>query len=74
AVAVYAMKGFSNGEIAELRKTSIPTVKSQMKAIFRKAGLDNRQQLIAFLVEELLSGVALKNPEDVKDDPTDDPA
>ena len=64
AVAVFAMKGFSNAEIAELRKTSVPTVKSQMKAIFRKAGLENRQQLIAYLVEELLSGVVLKNSDD----------
>ena len=60
AVAIFAMKGFSNAEIAELRKTSVPTIKSQMNAIFRKAGLENRQQLIAFLVEELLSGVALQ--------------
>jgi DNA-binding CsgD family transcriptional regulator len=60
AVAVYAMKGFSNAEIADLRQTSVATIKSQMNAIFRKAGLDNRQQLIAYLVEELLSGVALQ--------------
>jgi DNA-binding CsgD family transcriptional regulator len=60
AVAVYAMKGFSNAEIADLRQTSVATIKSQMNAIFRKAGLGNRQQLIAYLVEELLSGVALQ--------------
>lgn len=64
AVAVLAMKGFSNAEIATLRKISVPTVKTHMKAVFRKTGLDNRQQLIAFLVEELLSGVALNAPED----------
>lgn len=59
AVAVYAMKGFSNAEIAELRKTTVSTVKSQMNAIFRKANLDSRQQLIAYLVEELLSGLVV---------------
>jgi DNA-binding CsgD family transcriptional regulator len=64
AIAILAMKGFSNAEIAGLRKISVPTVKTHMKAVFRKTGLDNRQQLIAFLVEELLSGIALQPPED----------
>jgi DNA-binding CsgD family transcriptional regulator len=59
AVAVFAMKGFSNAEIAGLRGTSESTIKSQMNAIYRKTGLGNRQQLIAFLVEDLLAGVAL---------------
>jgi len=58
-VAIYAMKGFSNTEIAALRGTSASTVKSQMNAIYRKAGLNNRQQLISCLVEDLLSGVAV---------------
>lgn len=65
SVAIFAMKGFSNAEIAGLRKTSVATIKSQMNAIFRKAGLENRQQLIAYLVEELLSGVALQPVEPV---------
>lgn len=57
SVMIYAMKGFSNAEIAEFRSTSASTVKSQMNAIYRKSGLQNRQQLISFLVEELLAGV-----------------
>jgi len=57
AVAVFAMKGFSNAEIAALRGTSTATVKSQMNAVFRKAGLSNRLQLIALLVEDLLENV-----------------
>ncbi len=56
-VTIYAMKGFSNGEIADFRSTTASTVKSQMNAIYRKSGLANRQQLISFLVEELLAGV-----------------
>ena len=60
AVAIYAMKGFSNAEIADLRNTTASTVKSQMNAIYRKTGLGNRQQLISFLVEELMAGI---NPE-----------
>lgn len=65
AVAIYAMKGFSNAEIAEFRGTSAATVKSQMNAVYRKAGLTNRQQLISFLVEELLDNVGTNNFEDV---------
>ncbi|MCR8723393.1 helix-turn-helix transcriptional regulator [Frigidibacter sp. ROC022] len=57
AVTICAMKGFSNSEIAELRGTSASTIKSQMKAVFRKTELQNRQQLIAFMVEELLVGM-----------------
>ena len=34
------------------------TIKSQMNSIFRKAGFSSRQQLISFLVEELLAGVS----------------
>lgn len=59
AVAVYAMKGFSNAEVAKLRGTSAATIKSQLNAVYRKSGFANRQQLISFLVEELLSGVAV---------------
>lgn len=62
AVAIYAMKGFSNTEIAEIRGTGVSTVKSQMNSIYRKTGLSNRQQLIALLVEDLLSGVAVERP------------
>ena len=56
-VGLLAMKGFSNAEIADLRNTSLPTVKSQMTAIFRKSGCTSRQQLISYLVDELLQGV-----------------
>lgn len=62
SVVIYAMKGFSNAEIATFRSTSASTVKSQMNAIYRKSGLQNRPQLISFLVEELLAGV-LPDPE-----------
>lgn len=57
AVAIYVMKGFSNTEVADLRGTSVATVKTQLNAVYRKSGCANRQQLMSFLVEELLSGV-----------------
>lgn len=61
AVAIYAMKGFSNNEIAVLRGTSTATIKSQMNSVFRKSGLSSRQQLGSFLVEELLAGLPMKD-------------
>jgi DNA-binding CsgD family transcriptional regulator len=61
-VAILAIKGFSNLEISNLRGTTPATIKSQMNSVFRKAGLANRQQLIAFLVEDLLAGVSLEPP------------
>lgn len=63
AVAIYAMKGFSNAEIAALRGTSVSTIKSQANAVYRKTGFGNRRELISFLVEELLAGVAAEPPE-----------
>ncbi|WP_281859485.1 helix-turn-helix transcriptional regulator [Litoreibacter halocynthiae] len=59
-IAIFAMKGFSNSEIADLRGTSASTVKSQMTAIYRKSNFMNRQQIISFLVEELLAGVTVE--------------
>lgn len=59
AITLYTMKGFSNSEIANLRGTSVSTIKSQLNAVYRKTGLSNRQQLISFLVEELLAGMAV---------------
>jgi DNA-binding CsgD family transcriptional regulator len=63
-VAVYAMKGFSNAEVAGFRGTSAATIKSQLNAVYRKSGFANRQQLISCLVEELLSGVCVEESED----------
>ena len=59
AVAIYAMKGFSNTEVANLRGTSVATVKTQLNAVYKKSGCDNRQQLTSFLIEDLLSGVVV---------------
>lgn len=63
-ITLYTMKGFSNSEIADLRGTTISTVKSQLNAVYRKTGLNNRQQLISFLVEELLAGMSIDGVEE----------
>jgi DNA-binding NarL/FixJ family response regulator len=48
---VYAvLEGFSNGEIASARGTSVKTVANQLYAIYRKLGLKSRQELVAMLV------------------------
>ncbi len=54
-VALFALKGLSLQEIASLRNTSEGTVKAQTNAIYRKAGVSNRSQLISLFVEELMS-------------------
>ena len=56
-VALLVIKGFSNAEIAGLRGTTESTVKSQITAIFRKANLTSRQQLVAFVIEDLVAAV-----------------
>jgi len=52
-VALFAAKGFSNNEIAVMRGSSVPTVKSQLSNIYQKSKLDSRYQLIAFVTDEV---------------------
>ncbi|MDJ0857968.1 MAG: LuxR C-terminal-related transcriptional regulator [Dinoroseobacter sp.] len=53
-VALFALKGLSLQEIAALRQTSEGTVKAQTNAIYRKAGVSSRSQLISLFVEDLM--------------------
>lgn len=53
-VAYFAIKGMSNNEIAELRGTSDGTVKAQLNAVYKKAGLESRTQLLGYFIEELM--------------------
>jgi DNA-binding CsgD family transcriptional regulator len=55
-VALFAIKGLSTTEIAEVRKTSEGTVKAQTNAIYRKAGVSGRPQLLSLFIEDLLDG------------------
>jgi DNA-binding CsgD family transcriptional regulator len=55
-VALFTIKGLSNAEIARLRGTSEGTIKAQSNAIFRKAGVNNRTQLLGVFVEDLVGG------------------
>tara|TARA_R110002096_G_scaffold42524_2_gene114691 strand:+ start:9646 stop:10149 length:504 start_codon:yes stop_codon:yes gene_type:complete len=53
-VALMTIKGFSITEIGQMRGTSGGTIKAQNAAIYRKAGVAGRNQLLVGLVEDLI--------------------
>ena len=53
-VALFAIKGLSTAEIAGLRDTSEGTVKAQTNAIYRKAGVTGRPQLLSIFIDDLM--------------------
>ena len=53
-VALLAIKGLSIAEIAQVRRTKEGTIKAQCNAIYRKAGVNGRPQLLSHFIEELL--------------------
>lgn len=53
-VAWFTLKGMSLAEIARLRQTSEGTVKAQSNAIYRKAGVGGRTQLLSLFLEDLM--------------------
>ncbi|MGR1581457.1 helix-turn-helix transcriptional regulator [Thalassobius sp. S69A] len=55
-VALFALKGLSTHEIADMRNTSEGTVKAQSNAIYRKAGVGSRSQLLSLFIEDLMLG------------------
>lgn len=66
-VALFAIKGLSTAEIAVLRGTSEGTVKAQTNAIYRKAGVTGRSQLLSLFIDDLMRDdssvrAALSNP------------
>jgi len=53
-VGMLMLKGLSHAQIAELRHASERTIRDQARAIYRKAGVNNRTELSAFFLEDLL--------------------
>lgn len=53
-VATFTIKGFSIAEIARLRGSAEGTIKTHLNAIYRKAGLGGRAQLVSLMVEDLM--------------------
>ena len=60
-VALFLVKGFSTSDIAELRGTSEGTVKAQTNAIYRKAKVTGRPQLLSLFIEDLMDDTLLPN-------------
>jgi DNA-binding NarL/FixJ family response regulator len=67
-VALLSIKGISIADIAGMRATKAGTVKAQSAAIYRKAGVANRTELLSAMVEELIHGLEVDNKQ------TDHPA
>lgn len=54
-VAGFTLKGYSISEIAQMRGSQSGTIKAQLNAIYRKAGVENRGQLVSLLIEDLMA-------------------
>lgn len=64
-VALFAIKGMATAEIAVLRTTSEGTVKAQTNAIYRKAGVTGRSQLLSLFIEDLMRDEGTLRPADL---------
>lgn len=53
-VALFAIKGMSTAETAQLRNVSEGTIKAQTNAIYRKAGVSGRPQLLSLFIDDLI--------------------
>mgnify|MGYP001601573312 FL=1 len=58
-VALFLLKGMSTQEISDLRQTSEGTVKAQTNAIYRKAEVTGRPQLLSLFIDDLMDDVSL---------------
>ena len=58
-VALLAIKGFTTDEIAGLRDARAGTIRAQCAAVYRKAGVSGRAQLLSLFVDHLLGGANL---------------
>lgn len=54
-VALFAIKGLGTQEIAEMRNVSEGTIKAQTNAIYRKAGVTGRTQLLSLFIDDLMA-------------------
>ena len=61
-VALFSIKGLSTADIAAMRETSEGTVKAQTNAIYRKAGVSGRPQLLSLFIEDLMDGPVTGRP------------
>jgi DNA-binding CsgD family transcriptional regulator len=62
-VALLSLKGLSVAEIAALRQTRAGTVKAQCAAVYRKAGVGSRAELLGHFIEDLMAGIRFDTPQ-----------
>lgn len=67
-VALFSIKGMSTQDISELRKTSEGTVKAQTNAIYRKANVSGRPQLLSLFIDDLMGETLIQLPVDIDPD------
>lgn len=53
-IAMLLIKGFSIAEISTIREKSEGTVKNQCSAVYRKAGVSSKQQLVSSVLDMLI--------------------
>lgn len=53
-VALFALKGCSIAEIAEMRRAAQGTVRAQLSQVYAKAGVTSQPMLIALFIEDLV--------------------
>ena len=61
-VALFAIKGMSTAEMAALRGVSEGTIKAQTNAIYRKAGVSGRTQLLSLFIDDLIADAGGPRP------------
>lgn len=73
-MANFTIKGCSIAHVAALRGSAEGTVKTHLNAIYRKAGVGGRGQLVNLLIEEILGGSLLQEAPAGRASPHDGPA
>lgn len=61
-VALLSIKGLSVAEIAAMRATQTGTVKAQCAAVYRKAGVNSRAELLSLFIDDLMGDLPLAAP------------
>lgn len=68
-VALLSIKGLSVAEIGAMRATRAGTVKAQCAAVYRKAGVNSRSELLSLFIDDLMDDLPLGAPPKAADSP-----
>lgn len=60
-IALLAIKGLSITEMAQIRDTKEGTIKAQCNAVYRKADVSGRPQLLSLFIEDLIADELLES-------------